>query len=128
MRSTWDGNNEVRQTLETVNLAWREKRFGDMIPFLDENIVMKGPGLRELTRGRDAFVQSYSDFMSKSVVLDYRESNHAIDVSQTTAFASYDWSMQWEQGGKQESGSGQDLFVFERCDGGWVAVLRVMLF
>ena len=128
MTSTWDASNEVRQTLDRLNLAWREKRFAEMEAALDEHIIMKGPGLKTLARGRSALVQSYVDFMSNSTVTAYQESNHAIDVNQSTAVVTYDWSMTWEQAGKQASGSGQDMFVFEHRGSQWVAVLRLMLF
>ena len=129
MTSTWDASNEVRQTLDRLNLAWREKRFAEMEPVLDEHIVMKGPGLKTLARGRSALVRTYVDFMSNSTVTAYEESNHAIHVNQSTAVATYDWSMTWEeQAGKQASGSGQDMFVFEQRGSQWVAVLRLILF
>ena len=51
-----------------------------MSALFDENIVMKGPGLKELVRGREAFVQSYVHFMAQSRVVEYAESNHAIDI------------------------------------------------
>ena len=111
-----------------MNAAWREKRFADLPPVFDENIVSKGPGLKTITRGRDALVNSYIDFMGKSVITAYEESNHVIEVNQSTACASYDWSMSWEQAGKQESASGHEMFVFELRNGQWIAVVRVILF
>ena len=122
---------EVRRTLDRLNLAWREKRFRDMEPYLDENIVMKGPGLKQLGRGRSMLVQSYVDFMGKSTITAYEESNHQVDILGLTAVATYDWSMTWEQSDKGESAAGHDMFVFERRDSrwvAWVAVLRLILF
>jgi hypothetical protein len=119
---------DVITTLAALNSAWLDRRFDDLGKYFDEGIVMKGPGLKELARGRESLVQSYATFMSSSKVLDYAESNHNIDQWGSSAVASYDWSMTWEQGGKTESGSGQDMFVFERRDSGWIAVMRVMLF
>ncbi len=73
-------------------------------------------------------VQSYVDFMQKSDVKDYTESNHFVHSWDHTAIAGFDWSMTWVQDGKTDQGSGQDMFVFERRTDRWVAVLRVMLF
>jgi hypothetical protein len=117
----------IRQTLDHLNQAWRTGRFEDLYQFFAEDVVMKGPGLKEIARGRDALVRSYADFMSKSNVLEYSESNYFANQWETTAIAGYDWSMIWEQGGKTDRGSGQDMFVFERRDSRWVAVLRLML-
>jgi hypothetical protein len=36
--------------------------------------------------------------------------------------------MAWVQDGKASSGSGQDMFVFERRGSRWIAVLREMLY
>jgi len=119
---------DARQTLDSINAAWRDKRFDDLNQYFDENIVMRGPGLKELGRGRAAAIQSYADFMARSTVLAYQESNHSVDVIQTTAVACFDWSMTWEQNGKRESGKGQDMFVFELRDSKWIAVFRLMLF
>ena len=128
MRNTWDASDDVRQTLDRLNAAWREQRFVDLNQYLDDHIVMKGPGLKTIARGRAALVQSYVDFMGKSSVLSYEESNHSIDLNQSTAVVTYDWSMTWEQAGKQDGASGQDMFVFERRESKWIAVLRAMLY
>ena len=128
MKSTWDASNAVRQSLDHLNAAWRENRFADLPPFFDEDIITKGPGLQTITRGRVALVNSYIDFMGKWVITAYEESNHVIDVNQSSACASYDWSMSWEQSGKRESASGHEMFVFELRNGQWIAVLRVILF
>jgi len=119
--------DEIRQVLAELNRSWLERRFEDLSKFFDPDIVMKGPGLKELARGRDALVQSYVDFMTRSMVLEYSESNHIVACWGPTAAATYDWSMTWEQKGKTESGSGQDMFVFRRQNGRWVAFLRIML-
>jgi hypothetical protein len=119
---------DVRQTIDRINSAWRDERFDDLSQYFDENIVMRGPGLKVLALGRDALISSYADFMKKSTVLAYEETNHSIDTSRSTATACYDWSMTWEQNGKQESASGHEMFVFELRDSKWIAVLRLMLF
>ena len=119
---------EIRRTLDALSLAWREQRFEDLGRHFDADIVMKGPGLKEIGRGRESLVKSYAAFMGSSRVLEYSETNHKIDRWGSIAAAAYDWSMTWEQGGKSETGSGQDMFVFEQRKSGWVAVMRVMLF
>jgi hypothetical protein len=55
--------DEVRQALDSLNHAWRTKRFDVLDELFDEDIVMKGPGLKELARGRGPVVQGYVDFM-----------------------------------------------------------------
>jgi ketosteroid isomerase-like protein len=120
--------DEIRQTLDNFNRAWRERRFSELTQFLDEHVVMNGSGLKELLRGRDALIQSYVDFMTNSEVVEYSESNHSVDRWGDTAVAVYHWSMTWRQGGSSDSGSGQDMFVFQRRETRWIIVLRVLLF
>lgn len=119
---------DVRNTLDTINTAWKQKNFSALEAHLDENIVMKGPGLKEYAKGRLAFIESYAQFMAKSHVLEYVESNHAIDTWGNVAAATYDWMMSYEQKGQRKTDQGHDMFVFHRIPGGWAAVLRVILF
>jgi hypothetical protein len=123
-----DGIDDVRRALDALNAAWRERRFTDLAACLDEQIVMRGPGLIELVRGRDALVKSYADFMTKSDVTEYVESGHAIDRWDGMAIARFDWSMTWIQNGKEDRASGQDLFVFQQRGAAWIAIERVMLY
>lgn len=118
----------VLMTVGTINRAWREQRFDDLAELLDEAVIMKGPGLRELVRGRADLVESYRFFMSRSRIDRYEESNHRVDVWDSTAAATYNWEMTYEQNGEIQNDSGQDMFVLVHRDSGWIAVLRVMLF
>jgi ketosteroid isomerase-like protein len=120
--------DDVRQTLEAINQAWRERDFDALTDLFDENIVLKGPGLKELMRGRQTTIQSYVQFMAQSNVIQYQESSHAIDTWGAIAAVTYDWVMTYEQKGQSKTENGQDMFVFQRRDPGWVAVLRVILF
>ena len=119
---------QVRQTLDAINGAWRQKNFSAMEPHLDENIVMKGPALKEYAKGRLAFIESYAQFMEKSHVTEYSESNHAVDTWGNVAAATYDWTMTYEQRGQKKTDKGHDMFVFHRVPSGWAAILRVILF
>lgn len=119
---------DILRTLSELNSAWREKRFDKLEHFFDPDIVMKGPGFKELVRSRKALVQSYADFMAESRVIDYAESNHSAYNWRETAAVTYGWTMTYEQKGETRTESGQEMFVFIRRDVQWVAILRVMLF
>ena len=120
--------DQVRATLNAINQAWRQRSFSAMEAFLDESIVMKGPGLKEFGRGREAFIESYVQFMEQSNILEYTESDHAIDVWGDVAVATYDWAMTYEQKGETITQKGQDMFVFARTGVVWLAVFRLILF
>ena len=80
--------NEVRQALDSLNHAWRTRRFDALGQLFDDDIVMRGPGPQELARGKGAVVQSYIGFMSKSDVKDYQKSNHFVHSWDHTAIRS----------------------------------------
>jgi hypothetical protein len=120
--------NEILSTLNELNSAWRERRFEELGRFFDADIVMKGPGLKELVRGREALIQSYTDFMGQSKIVDYAESDHSAHVWGGVAAVTYDWTMTYEQKHETKRESGQDMFVFVHRGPHWVAILRVMLF
>jgi len=120
--------DEILRTLRELNSAWREKRFEELAAFFDPAIVMKGPALKELVRGREALVQSYADFMAQSRIIDYAESGHSAHAWGDTAAVTYNWTMTYEQKGETKRESGQDMFVLARRGLRWVSVLRVMLF
>jgi hypothetical protein len=123
-----DESNEVRRALDGLNAAWRERRFADLAACFDEAVVMRGPGLIELVRGREAVVRSYAEFMTKSTITEYAESGHAVDRWGETAVARFDWSMTWIQDSKADRASGQELLVFQRRGTQWVAIERVMFY
>lgn len=79
-------------------------------------------------RGRNAFIQSYVEFMAKSKVIEYAEYGHAIDVWGDVATAIYDWSMMYEQHGQRKTDKGEDMFVFRKIGSEWLAVFRLILF
>jgi hypothetical protein len=120
--------DQVRARLDAINQAWRERRFDALGELFHENIVMKGPGLKELARGREACVQSYVQFMAQTNVVEYAESNHAINIWEDVAAVTYDWTMTYEQKGETKTESGQDMFVFRLDRSKWLAVFRLILF
>jgi hypothetical protein len=122
--------NTVREVLASMNQAWQRGDFNSMKPLLDENVVMRGPKLKQLLRGRDAFVESYVDFMRQSRLLEYSESGHEVDMWGEVAAICYDWKMTYEQKGATRTDEGEDMFVFNRSAASrqWIALERVILF
>jgi len=118
----------VRETLDAINGAWRQRNFSAMEAHLDENVVMRGPGFKEYAKGRPTFIETYAQFMSKSHITEYVESHFAIDTWGYVAAACYDWTMTYEQKGHARTAEGHDMFVFHRVSDGWAAILRVVLF
>jgi len=122
-----DEREEIRMLLGKISAAWRQGRLEELAEYFHDDMVIRGPELKEMGKGRDVCVGSYKDFLSQAKVQELKESDAEIDVWGTTAVASYAWEMQYEMGGESYHESGRDLFVFTRQEGEWLAVWRAVL-
>ncbi len=124
-------SNEIRKLLGVINDAWTSGRPEEISTALDqcfhEQIVFRGPDLRELARGKQGCIRSYEDFVRNAKVLGWEFSDPLINMCGDTAVATYDWKVSYEMGGQQLRESGHDLFVFSRESGQWLAVWRAVL-
>ncbi|HLH09801.1 MAG TPA: nuclear transport factor 2 family protein [Terriglobales bacterium] len=127
----YEDRQAIRKLIDTINHAWLNGPLDQMEVTLGacfhENMIIKGPGLRELCRGRTACARSYKEFVEQSNILDCKLSHAEIDVAGNTAAATYSWNMSYEMHGKRRRESGEDFFVFTRDDGRWWAHWRVIL-
>ena len=76
--------------------------------------------------GAQALVEGFEDFCRNARVIDYAESEHAIDDFGSTAVGSFRFSMVYEREGKRFRATGRDLWLLERLEGRWRAVWRTM--
>jgi uncharacterized protein (TIGR02246 family) len=120
--------SDVRQVLARINNAWRTGDLDRLGDCFHPDMVIVGPGYQELGRGREACVASYRDFLRASTVRAYRESNLAVSEWGGVAVATYEWEMDYEQGGRRHREVGTDLFVFQRQGQTWLAVWRAVTF
>ena len=125
-----DALTDVSTALRRVSESWRNRRYDELRDWLHESMVMVAPGFSGRVAGRDAVVESYREFMDRSTLDSYSEAPATIDLFENTAVVHYRWEMVWTSGGKQDRGSGHDLFVFARepQSGRWQAVWRTMMF
>ena len=90
-------------------------------------MVMRGTDLQELCRGKGACAKSYEDFLNQARIQNCKLAEPQIDVAGDTAVASYAWEMTYELNGTSYNETGQDLFVFTRQNGDWLALSRALL-
>jgi hypothetical protein len=119
---------DVRRVLERINDSWRSGQLDQLGDCFHADMVIVGPGYQEMGRGRDACVASYRAFLRDCVVRAYRESNLTVREWSGVAVATYEWEMDYEQGGGLHREAGTDLFVFERQGEEWLAVWRAVTF
>jgi len=118
--------DEIRTLLGKISAAWRQGHWDELAGYFHDGMVIRGPELQQMGRGRDVCVWSYRDFMSQAKVRELIESEPEIDVWGNTAVAWSSWEMKYEMGGTSYDESGRDLFVFSREEGKWLAVWRMV--
>jgi ketosteroid isomerase-like protein len=92
-----------------------------------DDVVMRGPVLSFLGKGRDLAVQSYQDFVTQAEVKSFSLDDPEIDVAGDTATAQYKWVMTYALGEQEYTEHGRDVFVFARRDKKWLVVWRALL-
>jgi hypothetical protein len=131
--SAWqtEGMDEIRRLLVRINDAWLKGTPENIVPALSEcfheEVVMRGHGLAEVGRGREACAKSYEDFVRSATIRDWTMSEPAIDVWGDTATATYSWELAYEMNSQTYHDTGHDIFVFGREQGRWFVVSRLLL-
>lgn len=125
-----DALTDVSIALRRLSESWRNRRYDELRDCFHDSIVMAVPGFTGRVVGREALVEAYREFMDRSTLDSYSEAPATIEAFENTAIAYFRWEMVWTSGGKQNRGSGHDLFVFARDADSvqWKAVWRTMMF
>ena len=117
----------VSAALQRINQTWLDGRPEDLLHFFHPNITLVFPGFAGRAEGRDAIVAGFADFCGNAKVLEYRESDHQVDVVADTAITSFTYEMVYERSGQRSRATGRDLWVFARQGVEWIAIWRTML-
>jgi uncharacterized protein (TIGR02246 family) len=118
--------HELRQLIQNISKAWQAGQPEKLREFFHEDMVIVGPAYQEMGAGREACIQSYSDFLRKAVIHAYKEAEPVVRVWTTTGVASYHWEMTYEMKGQVSREQGMDLFVCQRQPDRWLAVWRAV--
>jgi uncharacterized protein DUF4440 len=118
---------EIRRLVTTINDAWSQGRPEELHQYFDDQMVIRGRAFQEMSRGREACVRSYIDFLNAATVERFQLGEPEIDLHGDTAVATYPWEMTYQLQGKTYTESGHDLFVFSHGSGAWRAIWRAML-
>jgi len=120
-------SQNVKDNLRRINEAWLSGQPERMKPLLYGKIVMVFPGFVGRSEGQDLFIAGYTDFCEQALMISYQESDLQIDVSGTTAVASYAFEMIYERNGDRYLSKGRDLWIFTLSQDEWMATWRTML-
>jgi ketosteroid isomerase-like protein len=124
-------SDEIHRLLQAINDSWLSNKPEEICRVLNDcfhqDMVIKGCDLKTMAQGREACVRSYVDFIQQAKVSAFSQNEPDIQVTGDTAIASYGWTIQYTLEGKDYTESGHDVFVFQRSNGKWLAIWRVML-
>jgi len=117
----------VAAAMHRINRAWLAGHIEALNEMIHPEIVMVFPGFSGRISGRKAFVESFRDFVEKSIIHDVEEQPYKIDITANTAVVTYTYAMVYERGEERYQSTGRDLWIFSLLEGEWLAVWRTML-
>jgi hypothetical protein len=118
---------DVIAAMRQINQAWLSGRVQDLAPLVHSEIVMVFPGFSGTIQGREAFLAGFDDFCQNATIHEFREHDDHVDVAGETAVVSFRYDMVYERSGGRYKCTGRDLWVFQKRDGSWIAVWRMMV-
>jgi ketosteroid isomerase-like protein len=120
--------NEIQPLVQTINDSWLHgppEAIPDVLNrCFHDDVVILGPGLQEIAKGREACVASYQSFVNQATVKSFSVTNMEIDAYGDTASVRYSWEMEYELKNEMHHETGRELFVFASSGTRWLAVLR----
>ena len=119
--------NEVKGVLKAVNGAWSSGKPEDLKDYFHDDIVIVSPELKILGAGKENCIQSYIDFLDRSRVIEYTDTDPEIRIFEDTAIAFCRYTISWETGGKFLKEEGQELYVFTKQNAQWLVVMRKLM-
>lgn len=118
----------VLETVAAINTSWRAGRWDELGHHLHPEMVVLAPDGSQRLESREASIASYREFLEAAEILDYRESDHTVDLVGPTAVAVYRFDITYAMDGAELRDRGRDLFVFQRGgDGAWRAIWRTLM-
>ena len=118
---------EILSLLSRISEAWLEGRTEGLNDCFHNDVVIKGPQLQEMARGREACVKSYEDFIRLAKVREFKASEPVIDVFGAVAVASCTWKINYRMNDRDFRESGRDVLVLTHQEGEWKVVWRAVL-
>jgi ketosteroid isomerase-like protein len=118
---------QIRSLLSRINEAWLKGHTERLNEYFHDDVVVKGPDLQEMARGREACVKSYADFMRMAKVKEFQAFEPVIDLFGNVAVVTGPWKISYRMNDRDYHESGRDLLVLIREVGEWRVVWRAVL-
>jgi ketosteroid isomerase-like protein len=110
--------------VESMDRCWIERRFDDLPGFIADDVVMVAPGGQTRVTGLPAAIDSYREFMERSVVRRFATSDHIVTERGDAAVVEYQWEMAWENDGAAHDAVGSEILMLARRGGAWRVIWR----
>jgi ketosteroid isomerase-like protein len=108
-----------------MDRCWLERRFGDLAAYLADDVVIVANDGKHRVRGREAAVESYREFMSRSVVDRFQASDYIVTEHGSAAVVEYRWDMAWGGPRTKHEAAGREILVLSRSEDGWRVIWRM---
>jgi hypothetical protein len=119
-------HEEIRSLIGRMNEAWLKGRPERLNQCFRDGVVVRGPDLRVMARGREACVKSYADFIRIAIVKEFQASEPIIDLFGSMAVAACPWKISYRMNDQEYHESGHDLLVLIRDEAGWQVTWRTV--
>jgi ketosteroid isomerase-like protein len=110
--------------VESMDRCWIERRFDDLAAYVAADVVMVAPGGHTRMNGLAAAIDSYREFMGRSLVRRFATSDHIVTERGDAAVVEYKWEMAWESDGTAHDATGSEILMLARRDGAWLVIWR----
>src|SRR5438552_14896937 len=118
---------DAATAMRQINQTWLNGHVEELAPMVHSEIVTVLPDFAGRIQGREHFLAGFRDFRQNATIQEFREHDHQVDVAGDTAVVTFRYDMVYERAETRYRATGQDLWVFQRQRGPWIAVGRRML-
>lgn len=117
---------EIFNIIKNINKAWLNGKINELRNYFHNNIVMMSPDFASKLTGIEEIVKSYWEFIEKSKIYEFEESDFQINVFDNTAIGTYTYRIIYEINNKKYDGTGREIWTFSKVNKSWFAVWRYM--
>ena len=86
---------QIRSFISRINEAWLKGHTERLNECFHDDVVVRGPDLQQMARGREACVKSYEDFIRLATVREFKASEPVIDVFDNMGVATCPWEISY---------------------------------
>ena len=122
-----DSLKELEKIIRKINRAWLDEDYSYLEEVFHDDIVFTDPAGEKTLEGKDNCIESYIRFMSSAKVFKFEEKEFNSYSWDSAAVIEYSFCIDYEIDGEHSRENGKDVYAFQRREGGWKAVWRVMM-